>query len=155
MRGYFSGRKTKAKVLQCGFYWPTLFRDTFEYCKSYPRCQHFGGISRKDVMPLNPIIMVEIFNVWGIDFMEPFSSSFGNEYIVLVVDCAFKWVEVIPSRTNDAKAVVKFLRGNKFARFGMPRAILSAWGTHFNSMSFNTLLKRYSIVHRLATPYLS
>jgi len=32
--GHFSGRKTAAKVLQYGFYWPTLFKDAFEYCKS-------------------------------------------------------------------------------------------------------------------------
>ena len=37
-------------------------------------------------MPLNPIIVVEVFNVWGINFMGPFSSSFGNEYILLAVD---------------------------------------------------------------------
>jgi len=24
--GHFSGKKTAAKVLQCGLYWPTLFR---------------------------------------------------------------------------------------------------------------------------------
>ena len=32
--GDFSGRKTAAKALQCGFYWLTLFKDAFEYCKS-------------------------------------------------------------------------------------------------------------------------
>ena len=83
--GHFSGRKTTAKVLQCGFYWPTLFRDAFEYCKSCPRCQQLGRISRWDMMPLSPIIVVEIFDVWGIDFMGPF-PSFGNEYILLAVD---------------------------------------------------------------------
>ena len=79
--GHFSGRKTVAKVLQCGFYWPTLFRDAFECCKSCTRCQQLGRISRKDMMPLNPIIVVEVFDVWGVDFMGPFLSSFGNEYI--------------------------------------------------------------------------
>jgi len=38
------------------------------------------------MMPLNPIIIIEIFYVWGIDFMAPFSCSFGNEYILLAVD---------------------------------------------------------------------
>ena len=42
-------------------------------------------------MPLNPIIVVEIFDVWGIDFMGPFSSSFGNEYILLAVVYVSKW----------------------------------------------------------------
>ena len=59
-------------------------------------------------MPLNPIIMLEIFDVWGIDFMGPFPSSFANEYILLAMDYVSKWVEVIPSRTNEAKVVVKF-----------------------------------------------
>jgi len=113
-----------------------------------------GRISRRDMMPLNPIIMVEVFDVWGIDFMRPFSSSFGNEYILLVVDYVSKCVEAVPSRINDAKVVVKFLRKNIFARFRMLYAIISDHGTHFNNRSFNTLLKRYSIVHMLAIPYL-
>ena len=59
-------------------------------------------------MPVNPVIVMEIFDVWGIDFMGPFLSSFGIEYILLTMDYVSKWVEVIPSRTNDAKVVVKF-----------------------------------------------
>ena len=43
-------------------------------------------MTRRDIMPLNPIILVEIFDVWGIDIMGPFPSSFGNEYILLAVD---------------------------------------------------------------------
>ena len=71
-------------------------------------------------MPLSPIIVVEIFDMWGIDFMGPSPSLFGNEYILFVMDYVSKWVEAIPPRTNDAKVVVKFLRDNIFARFGMP-----------------------------------
>ena len=85
--------------------------------------------------------------------MGPFSSSFGNEYILLAVDYLSKWVEAIPTRTNDARVVVRFLSENIFARFGMPQAIISDQGTHFTNRSFDALLKKYSIVHRLATPY--
>jgi len=105
------------------------------------------------MMSLSPIIMVEIFVVWGIDFMGPFPSSFGSEYILLAVDYVPKRVEAIPSRTNDAKVVVKFLRENIFARFGMPHAIISDQDTHFNNRSFDALLKRYLIVHRPTIPY--
>ena len=31
--------------------------------------------------------MVQIFDVWGIDFMGPFPPYVGNIYILLVVDC--------------------------------------------------------------------
>ena len=76
-------------------------------------------------MSLNPIIVVEIFDMWGIDFIGPFPSSFRNECIFLTVDCVSKWIEAIHSRTNEAKIIVKFLRDNIFARFGMPHAIIS------------------------------
>jgi len=104
-------------------------------------------------MPLNPMIMVESFDVWGIDFMGLFPYSSRNEYILLAVGHVSKWVAVIPTRTNDAKVAVKFLKENIFVRFGMPQAIISDQGTHFNNRSFDALLRRYSIVHRLATPY--
>jgi len=42
------------------------------------------------MMPLNPIIVVDVFDVRSIDFMGPFPSSFGNESILLVVDYVSK-----------------------------------------------------------------
>jgi len=85
--------------------------------------------------------------------MGPFLSSFGNEYILLVVDYVFEWLDIIPIRTNDAKVSIKFLTENIFTRFSMPWAIISDKGTHFTNSFFNALFKRYSIVHRLATLY--
>jgi len=106
----------------------------------------------RGMMPLNSIIIVDVFDVWSIDFMGPFSFFFGNEYILLAMDYVSKWVEAILSRTNEAKVVVKFLRENIFVRFGMPYAVISDHGTHFNNGSFDASLKRYSIVHRLLYP---
>ena len=37
--------------------------------------------------------------------MGPFPSSFSNLCILLAVDYILKWVEAIPTRTNDAKVV--------------------------------------------------
>jgi len=78
-----------------------------------------GRISRRDMMPLNLILEVEIFDVWGIDFMGPFSSSFGNQYILVVVDYISKWVKTVPTKTNNDN-VVKFLKKNMISRFGTP-----------------------------------
>lgn len=151
--GHFSGRKTAAKVLQSGFYWPTLFKDAYNFCKTCIRCQQMGTMSRRDMMPLTPILVVEIFDVWGIDFMGPFPSSFGFEYILLAVDYVSKWIEAVATRTNDHKVVVKFIQENIFSRFGMPRAIISDGGSHFCNRPFAILLQKYSITHKVATPY--
>jgi len=37
-----------------------------------------GKIGRKDMMPLTPIIAVDIFDMWGLDFIGLFPNSFGN-----------------------------------------------------------------------------
>ena len=74
---------------------------------------------------------VEVFDCWGIDFVNPFPSFFGNEYILVVVDYVSKWVEAVATSHNDAKTVVKFLKKNIFSRFGVSRILISDGGTHF------------------------
>jgi hypothetical protein len=104
-------------------------------------------------MPLNPILIVEIFDVWGIDFMGPFPNSFGYLYILVAVDYVSKWVEVAACKTNDRRVVVKFLKDIIFARFGMPQAIISDGGTHFYNRIFEQLMKKYFNTHKVSTPY--
>jgi hypothetical protein len=106
--GHFSSRKTTAKILQSGFYWPTMFKDSHAFCKTCENCQKLGSISKRHMMPLNPILVIEIFDCWGIDFMGPFPPSFGFLYILVAVDYVSKWIEAIPSRNNDHKTVIKF-----------------------------------------------
>ena len=62
------------------------------------------------MIPLTPILVVEIFDVWEIDFMKPFSISFGFEYILVVVYSVSKWVEAVAAQTNDNKVVINFIQ---------------------------------------------
>ena len=103
-------------------------------------------------MPQSPIIVVEIFNLWGIDFMRPFPSLFCNLYIVPVVDYISKWVEAKATQTDDFKVVVNFIKCNIFARFGMPKAIATDRGTHFCNRSIEALFG-YNITHKVSTSY--
>ncbi|XP_076924842.1 uncharacterized protein LOC143587431 [Bidens hawaiensis] len=95
------GQKTGYRVLICGFYWPTIFKDASDYARHCLNCQKMGGISKQNEMPLQPILVVDILDVWGIDFMGPFPNSCGYLYILVAVDYVSKWVEAIATRTND------------------------------------------------------
>ncbi|CAN6691955.1 unnamed protein product [Malus baccata var. baccata] len=110
-------------------------------------------VSARDQMPQVSILNVEIFDVWGIDFMGPFPSSYGFMYILLAVDYVSKWVEAKATRTNDSKVVADFIRTNIFARFGMPRVIISDGGSHFCNRTIKALLRKYNVNHRVSTPY--
>ena len=104
-------------------------------------------------MPLTNNLVVELFDVWGIDFMGPFPKSFGYEYILVAVEYLSKWVEAIPTRSNDANTVVKFVKDFILSRFGTPRAIISDGGSHFCNKLFEKLMTKYGITHKVATPY--
>ena len=151
--GHFSGERTAHKILQSGFYWPTIFRDCAEWVKMCDRCQKIGNISNRNEMPLRGIMVVQIFDVWGIDFMGPFPPSFGNLYILLAVDYVSKWVEAVACSRNDANTVVAFLQKNILSRFGTPRTIISDGGSHFANRIFAKLMSRYGIKHVMSLAY--
>ncbi|CAO2822820.1 unnamed protein product [Amaranthus hypochondriacus] len=151
--GHAASSKTAAKVLECGFFWPTLHKDAREFVKACDRCQRVGNLSQRNEMPLNYILEIEIFDCWGIDFQGPFPSSRGNKYILVACDYVSKWVEAIATPTNDARVVSKFFKDNIFARFGIPRILISDNGTHFIESKFEALLKKYGVHHRFALPY--
>ena len=129
--GHHSGERTAAKILQSGFWWPTLFKDCQDFVKRCDKCQRTGNISKRNEMPITGIIEVEPFDCWGIDFMGPFPSSYSFVHILVCVDYVTKWVEAIPSVANDAKTVVTFLQKHIFTRFGTPRVLISAGGEAF------------------------
>ncbi|KAL9357253.1 hypothetical protein Peur_050506 [Populus x canadensis] len=151
--GHFGAKRTAHKVLESGFYWPSIFKDAYHFCKSCEKCQRTGNITHKNQMPLTNILVSEIFDVWGIDFMGPFPSSFGNLYILLAVDYVSKWIEAKATQTNDAKVVLDFVRTHIFDRFGIPKAIISDRGTHFCNRSMEALLRKYHVTHRTSTAY--
>ncbi|RVX13140.1 Retrovirus-related Pol polyprotein from transposon 17.6 [Vitis vinifera] len=99
--GHFASQKTAMKVLQSGFTWPSLFKDSHIMCRSCDRCQRLGKLTKRNQMPMNPILIVDLFDVWGIDFMGPFPM-----------------------------VVLKFLKENIFSRFGVPKAIISDGACH-------------------------
>ncbi|KAL6336144.1 hypothetical protein AAG906_011026 [Vitis piasezkii] len=88
------------------FYWPTVFKDAPKVCKSCEKCQMMRKLTKRHMMPLNPIL-------------------YG---------CKFLWENI-------------------FTRFRVPKAIISDGGTHFCNKTFNNLLARYRVKHKVATPY--
>ncbi|GKE79263.1 reverse transcriptase domain-containing protein, partial [Tanacetum coccineum] len=127
--GHHGPNYTAKKVFDSGFYWPTIYRDAQDMVTHCDACQRQGKISQKDEMPQNTIQNVEIFDVWGIDFMGQFPSSRGNQYILVAIDYQL------------------------FSRFGTPRAIISDRDTHFCNGQFAKVLAKYGVTHRLSTSY--
>ncbi|RDX63461.1 hypothetical protein CR513_58106, partial [Mucuna pruriens] len=152
--GHYGSTRTTRKVLDCGLYWPTIFRDAHKFVSTCEKCQKAGlAMNRRHEMPQQPIQFCEILDVWGIDFMGPFPVSNDYSYILLAVDYVSRWVEAIATRTNDTRVVVDFLKSNIFCRFGVPKALISDQGSHFCNRAMASLLQKYGVAHRIATTY--
>ena len=85
--------------------------------------------------------------------MRPFPTSFGYSYIFVGVDYVSKWVEAIPCKTNYHREVLKFLKEIVFSRFMVTKSIISDGGTLFLNKPFATLLAKFGMKHKVATPY--
>ncbi|XP_012442031.1 uncharacterized protein LOC105767047 [Gossypium raimondii] len=144
--GHFGPKRT-------ALFLKNIFPDAFLFCKTCERCQKVGNLSRRNGMPLTPIHICEIFDVWGIDFMGPFVSSFGNFYILLAVDYVSKWIEAKASCNDNAKTVVDFLKRSIFSRYDTPRALISDRGTHFCNKLVSALMEKYGVTQQIAIAY--
>ena len=71
-------------------------------------------ISKRHEMEQKSILEVEVCDFWGIDFMGPFPSSYGNKNILVAVDYVSKLVEAVASPTNDASVVIKLFQKHYF-----------------------------------------
>ena len=62
-------------------------------------------------------------------------SSMAAHYYFIIVDAHSKWPEVIgPMKTTTAEATVNAMR-NIFARYSLPKKIISENGPHFSLLS--------------------
>ena len=52
--------------------------------------KEMAAFQRNQELRLNPILVIELIDVWGIDFMGPFVSSRGMKYILVAVDYVSK-----------------------------------------------------------------
>ena len=89
----------------------------------------------------------------GDGFYGPISTSFSHLYILLTVDYVSKWVEAIPTHTNDASVVAKFLCSHIFTWFGTPRALITDEGTHLCKKLVDKVLQKYGVWHRTSLAY--
>ena len=67
-------------------------------CQGCDSCQRLGKLSRRHMMPLNPILVVDLFDVWGIDFMGPFPMSFGYPYILVGLTTYLNGLKLFPAK---------------------------------------------------------
>ncbi|GKD04693.1 reverse transcriptase domain-containing protein [Tanacetum coccineum] len=151
-RDHHSASITGRKVYESGFFWLSIFKDAKDYVMRCDACQRSGNISLRSEMPQNNIQVCDVFDIWGLDFMRPFPNSKGKKYILVAMDYVSKWIKAQALLIKDARVVIKFLR-KLFARFRVPKALISDRGTHFCNSQLEKALQKYEVTHKSSTAY--
>eukprot|EP00253_Pinus_taeda_P024306 PITA_24306 len=104
--------------------------------------------------PLHPVVTVNPFAKWGIDYMtcNPRSAG-GHGYIIVAIDYFTKWAEAMPTLSEDSHTVAQFLFNHVISRFGVPQAIIIDHGKHFRNDMMTKLTTQLGLWHDSSTSY--
>jgi hypothetical protein len=61
---HFATNINVKNILDVGYWWPTLFHDVFEFCKSCDACQRARGLMTQSLDKLVTILPKEPFMKW-------------------------------------------------------------------------------------------
>ena len=114
-------------------YWPGLRGDVRTYIKSCTIC-----IARKSPCPRKvPMGHVAVGHHWervAMDLLDmSVTTSRGNRYVLVIVDCFTRWTEAFPLPDKTAQSVADAFFNQVVCRFGMPAVIHSDQGREFEN----------------------
>ena len=72
------GQNLSKKVLQSGYFWPTMKKDSLEYARKCDRCQRFSRIAQAPSHELTPMTSPWPFAMWGIDLIGKLPMGRGG-----------------------------------------------------------------------------
>ena len=146
---------TVRKVLDAGYWWPTLYKDTYDYCQTCHECQKIGRLPKLVSTKLITTLPAEPFMKWGLDFVGLVKKTWhiGKRYILVATDYATKWVEARALRTNSAQETAQFLYESVLTRFGCPLHLVSDQGSHFLNGTIQVFTEHFLLRHTTSTTY--
>ena len=152
LAGHLGRQKTAQRILQ-RFYWPSLFKDVADFCKSCSECQKTSP-GQKLRAPLIPLPVVEEpFQRIAMDIVGPLPKSrAGHRYILVICDYATRYPEAVPLRSIDATHVAEELM-KVFARVGIPQEILTDQGANFTSQLLREVYRLLHVQPIRTSPY--
>lgn len=136
--GHLGIVKMKA-VARSYVWWPGIDTDIERVCKECTTC-----IEESTAPPKAPVMpwpyLTEPWSRLHVDFLGPFH----NKTFFVIIDSSTKWIEAFPMARTTASAVIKVLR-ETFARFGLPREVVSDNGPPFTSKEYAEFMQNNGI----------
>jgi transposase InsO family protein len=135
-------------------FWKSMKKDVFNYVDACSSCQRFKYRNGPLAGPMQLHTVNEPWATIGVDIMGPFPPTASNKrYLLVVVDYFTRWVEMFALRSTTSNDVANVLSNEVFARFGLPRFIVSDNGPQFVSNLFKDFCRTLGIQQKWTANY--
>ena len=112
------------------WWWPGMYKDMVEFCRSCPDFAVVMGGGRRQVPSLQPIPVQRPFQIFGVDIMELPITKSGKRCVIVFWDFLTKWPLVFPTPDQKAIRIARFVAEEVLPMFGVPECLLSDRGTN-------------------------
>ncbi|XP_055622533.1 uncharacterized protein K02A2.6-like [Toxorhynchites rutilus septentrionalis] len=143
-RGHPGIERVKA-IARSIIYWPKIDDDITEYIRSCTSCAN----AKKSPPQAEPHPGQTAEGPWErihVDYAGPIDG-----YLV-IVDSFSKWPEMFQTKSTTASSTIGFLT-ESFARFGVPKVIVSDNGTQFTGFEFRSFREKLGIINFRTAPF--
>ncbi|XP_022004433.1 uncharacterized protein LOC110901995 [Helianthus annuus] len=94
---HFGARTVVAKLMNLGYFWPSMHRDAAEQLRKCEACQIHALVPKSPKHDLVPISSAWPFHKRGMDIVGPFPPANGGvKFLLVAIDYFVKWPEVKP-----------------------------------------------------------
>ncbi len=134
-----------------GYSWKGMCNDVRQYTRECLVCQRLQR-PRKQPTETHPTHTLTPFALVQMDTVGPLPMSRGMRYVIVVIDCFTKFVELIPVATTSAKEAAEALLAT-WARYGVPRVLQTDRGSQFLNHLVHDVVEIVGGTHRFSTAY--
>ncbi|CAF0849562.1 unnamed protein product [Didymodactylos carnosus] len=151
---HFSVQRTYAK-LKYKYWWPHMQQSVVDYINACVVCKQHNHSRQKKPGLLHPLPPPSgPFQVLGIDYCGPFSTTpTGNKYVLCLTDHFTRWVTAVAVPDCTAQTTAEHIFNDYICFFGVPTAILSDNGSHFQNQLMTALTQVLGHNHIYSTAY--
>jgi len=147
------GRNKTLKKVRDRFFWPGVYQDVYEFCRTCPRCVARQGPVPGMQAPMESIKSTRPLELVATDITELPVTPRGNRYALVIEDHFTKYCNIYAMRDQTAGTVANLLFREYVREHGVPESYHSDQGRQFEAEVCQELCVLLGIYKSRTTPY--